>query len=455
MTDVELACISENNTHLTNVPKLRPPDRVKGMLVLDRSKFNTTVTLPYIAVENVSLLETLLKCFKYKELLKIPNFRPVVNSQSSQGKEIYFNPERINTIDNFNERQKQCLEKVGISEILHRDVELNYDNFSHEAILSAVLPEQQNVSSYSIAGHILHLNLRDSSKPFKKLIGEVFLDKVKNISLVVNKTGNIDTEFRNFEMEVLATREENYTTVVSAKFGNLKFEFDWAKVYFNTRLGAEHDRIVQKLTPGCSVLYDVFAGVGAFALRAAKKSTRAFVHANDLNPDAFKWLAHNIKLNKQSEYVTAYNLDGRQFTKTVVLPNLLKNWLRKPEEFDVFTCDPAYHIVMNLPALAINFLDIFNNFFTSDDEIPENAIMPVVHCYCFVKSQEIEESGCSAEELIRRRVAQMLNNNKFPVQEIVEVRDVSPTKSMFRISFVLTPEILCENLKSNKRLKTH
>ena len=57
----------------------------------------------------------------------------------------------------------------------------------------------------------------------------------------------------------------------------------------------EHQRLVESVKPG-DILYDVFAGVGPFAIPAAKKG--CFVHANDLNPESYHWLQHNIELNK-------------------------------------------------------------------------------------------------------------------------------------------------------------
>jgi tRNA (guanine37-N1)-methyltransferase len=38
------------------------------------------------------------------------------------------------------------------------------------------------------------------------------------------------------------------------------------------------------------------AGVGPFSIPAAKKG--AFVYANDLNPESYRWLCENKKLNK-------------------------------------------------------------------------------------------------------------------------------------------------------------
>jgi len=65
-------------------------------------------------------------------------------------------------------------------------------------------------------------------------------------------------------------------------------------------VATEHQRIVKSLNFG-DVLYDVFAGVGPFAILAAKKGCR--VYANDLNPESVHWLQQNIVLNKVSDKV--------------------------------------------------------------------------------------------------------------------------------------------------------
>lgn len=47
-------------------------------------------------------------------------------------------------------------------------------------------------------------------------------------------------------------------------------------------------------TPG-EVIADVFAGVGPFALPAAKRGCMVF--ANDLNPESVKWMRKNVERN--------------------------------------------------------------------------------------------------------------------------------------------------------------
>jgi tRNA (guanine37-N1)-methyltransferase len=129
--------------------------------------------------------------------------------------------------------------------------------------------------------------------------------------MVVNKLDSIDTQFRFFKMELLAG-EPNYV-VEHVRFprflclpmadhtkqseSDCRFTFDFSRVYWNSRLHTEHARLVDMFQPH-ELIADVFAGVGPFALPAAKKGCA--VLANDLNPESYKYLALNIKGNKVS-----------------------------------------------------------------------------------------------------------------------------------------------------------
>lgn len=162
--------------------------------------------------------------------------------------------------------------------------------------MSAILPEDlgEIPCGFTQAGHLAHLNLREHTLPYKHLIATVLLDKNPNISTVVNKIEDVGTGsvYRTFPMELLAG-EDN--TNVEVRESGCVFRFDFAKVYWNSRLGNEHERIFKQFKPGEAVA-DVMAGVGPFAIPAAKQ--RVFVYANDLNPESYKSLVDNIKINK-------------------------------------------------------------------------------------------------------------------------------------------------------------
>ncbi|KAK1339266.1 hypothetical protein QTO34_019946 [Cnephaeus nilssonii] len=272
-----------------------PPSDVRGMTTLDRTAFNKTVTS---------------RCLK--AALQRPGIKRVIEDpEDEESRLIMLDPYKIFTNNSFEEAELSILKQLNVSpQISKYNLELTYENFKSEEILRAVLPEGQDVTSgFSRVGHIAHLNLRDHQLPFKHLIGQVMIDKNPGITLAVNKINNIDNTYRNFQMEVLYG-EENMMTKV--RENNYTYEFDFSKVYWNPRLSTEHSRITELLKPG-DVLFDVFAGVGPFAIPAAKKNCTVF--ANDLNPESYKWLLHNCKLNKVDNKVKSLTWMGKTSSK--------------------------------------------------------------------------------------------------------------------------------------------
>ena len=246
------------------------------------------------------------------------------------------------------------------------------------------------------------------------LLGELLLDKNPHIKTVVNKTNSIEETFRFFKMELLAG-EDNM--VASVNEHGCLFEFDYSKVYWNSRLQTEHQRIAAKVKEG-DIVFDVFAGVGPFAIPVAKKKN--MVYANDLNKVSYESLIHNGEINKVSEYITAYNLDGRDFLDSVVIPKLS----------DSLCSDITYHIIMNLPAIAPQFLDVFKKYY-------DNVKVPLhhrdnikVHCYCFSKSHTPK---VHAKEMIFGALGIETSQRA----EVQFVRRVSPNKVMLCVSFNL------------------
>jgi tRNA (guanine37-N1)-methyltransferase len=111
---------------------------------------------------------------------------------------------------------------------------------------------------------------------------------------VINKIDDVGTqsEYRTFQYELLAGDPSLETEIHEL---NCTFRFDYSKVYWNSRLNTEHERLINKFKKG-EVVCDVMAGVGPFAVPAGKRNV--FVWANDLNPDSYKGLEDAIKLNK-------------------------------------------------------------------------------------------------------------------------------------------------------------
>jgi tRNA (guanine37-N1)-methyltransferase len=312
-------------------------------------------------------------------------------------------------------------------EIVNYDATITHENYSASEILKDILDDDEIPSSYEMIGNIAHLNLREKYNDSKYIIGRIILDKNSCIKTVINKTSKIDNVFRTYEMEILAG-ENNFE--VQHKEGNCKFEFDIRKVYWSSRLQQERDRLLKTFKKG-EVLCDAFCGVGPMAIRAAKQGLR--VIANDLNPECYASINHNIKLNKIKETaITTFNMDAREFiTACIDQAKYIKD---EEQNFDKkFPVDIKIdHIYMNLPKDAIEFLDVFIGLFrNTKKEVYNKANLPIVHIYGFSNAKDPKHD-------LLDRIAKALDMEVFDETCLVnfqDVRDISNRKSVFCISF--------------------
>ncbi|KAL2098906.1 hypothetical protein ACEWY4_005386 [Coilia grayii] len=414
----------------------KAPSAVRGMTCLNREAFAQTITVPVIRIPKTAI-HKITKCLK-KVALQRPGLKRVINEhgdeEESEHKLLLLDPTRVTSSDDFSGEEAAALKASNVpQEVTRHELTLTYHNLKTEEILRAVLPEGQDVTSgFSRVGHIAHLNLRDHQLPYRKLIGEVIVDKNPGITCVVNKTNTIDSTYRNFQMEVLAG-ENNMVTKV--RENGVHYEFDFSQVYWNPRLSTEHDRVVSTFNRG-DVILDVFAGVGPFAVPAARRGCT--VLANDLNPQSHRWLKHNCQLNKVNPKVTTFNMDGREFIRGPVrerLPALLAG-------------DATVHFVMNLPALALEFLDAFKGLLVPElnKETSGKLCLPKVHCYGFSKEDDPQK------DVVMRASA----NLGFELEgrcSVHMVRNVAPNKEMMCVSFTLPSEVLYST-NTGKRQRT-
>ncbi|XP_057290590.1 tRNA (guanine(37)-N1)-methyltransferase-like [Hydractinia symbiolongicarpus] len=397
---------------VTNFTSLLP-EGVRNMKELNRDMFTVSAVFPCIKCRPISCGK-ISSMFRH-QLINRSNFKRIRDDRDSveKSKIILLRPD-IRSLDEFTTSQKSILDEEGATFTRH-EIELTYKDFNLEEILKKVLPKntEELVSSFETVGHIAHVNLKENLLDFKHLIGTLLLDKNPNIKTVVNKTNSIEETFRFFKMELLAGEDDMYATVQEH---GCVFKFDYSTVYWNSRLQTEHQRIVEILNPN-DVVFDVFAGVGPFAVPAAKK--KCVVYANDLNKFSYKALVHNAELNKVSENVKCFNMDGREFLNQVICKELCS-----------ISHNVTKHIVMNLPALAPTFLDVFKEKYDNFD-IPLTQCNKIfVHCYCFCKSKTPQED---AEVLVSESIGLDISTNV----KTHLVRRVAPNKVMMCVSFKL------------------
>ncbi|KAM3580625.1 tRNA(m(1)G37)methyltransferase [Umbelopsis sp. WA50703] len=396
-----------------------PPPAQKGMTQLNREAFKRV-----ISVYGVRIPAT-----KVMDLFNQPKLRNVVDDKDSKETRLVLLRSDVNSpeLEQVSEESKKIIESEGLG-IAEHTIELTYDYWTSDEILRAIIPDElpEVPSAFTAVGHIAHMNLREEYLPWKKVIGQVILDKNKTIKTVVNKLDAIDTTFRFFKMEILAGDDN---MIAEVKESGCRFRFDFSQVYWNSRLHTEHDRLIKQFAKNDYVC-DIFAGVGPFVLPAAKKGAK--VYANDLNPVSYKWMVENIKLNKVKDNVWPYNMDGRDFIKQAI--NDLDLALNTSVTWKTFD-----HFVMNLPATALDFLDAFRGVYRAKKDIYENSgspKLPMVHCHCFSKSPT---PNTDILERIQVATGEPVDAESSYVHW---VRKVAPNKDMYCVSFRLTPDIV-------------
>lgn len=387
-------------------------------------------------------------------LLHVPKVKTIIHNPSNSQERLLL----LGTADEgkLSPEAKEFIAEEGLELIPHL-LTLDYDYWTTDQILEAILSPSLSdgtPTSFATAGHLAHVNLKDEYIEYKNIIGQVILDKNSHIRTVVNKLNNINTQFRFFEMELLAGVPEYIVTVNES---GCKFTFDFSKVYWNSRLHHEHERLVTLLKPG-EVVVDVFAGVGPFALPAAKRGCVVF--ANDLNPESVKWMQINSQNNHLENRIRTFCEDGGTFIRRVTkeawdnpFPDLgeVKSATRQRRELrKVAPIEAALrqgsrrisHFIMNLPDTAISFLPSFQNLFSDLKAAPDFLEvyneMPFVHCYCFTRELEYDK----AEIDIRNRVSAALNYSMEGLGSVHAVRRVAPNKDMYCISFTLPKEVV-------------
>lgn len=409
------------------------PVGLRGMTVLDREKFSQKFKVPVLKVNssNEDFSKITQLCRPY--FLKLENFKPVQNIEDDGDfkKIVYMNPERVTEWTSLEEKHREMLHQQNITgnNFTIKEIELGYSNWSFDTIFKAVLPENEEiVSSFSQVGHIIHLNLREHLLEYRSLIGQVLVDKIKTCHTVVNKSNIIDNTYRNFSMEVIAGEEDFLVTV---KENNCQFQFDFSKVYWNPRLGKEHERILSYLKPK-DVLFDVFCGVGPFSVPAGRR--KCIVFANDLNPDSYKWLNHNTAKNKVKN-LQAFNKDGKDFIRDN-FKDFIVELCKGNQTLDE---NNKIHVTMNLPAMAVEFLKYFKGLIEDESLLDKFKWEIIVYVYCFVNEDPVN----SAKKLVSEH---MDCDMTMYIKEVFSVRKVSPKKEMMRVTLNLTKDILFDSV---------
>ncbi|HTW55406.1 MAG TPA: 50S ribosomal protein L11 methyltransferase [Thermoplasmata archaeon] len=161
-------------------------------------------------------------------------------------------------------------------------------------------------AGYQRLGRVLVVRLPDDLRPFFPVIGAAWQEAL-GVATVLVRTGPISGEFRRPRTETIAGGPTE-TEVVEH---GVRWRFDAAEVMFAAGNRTERRRAASVVRPG-EVVVDMFAGIGYFAIPAARTGRPARVVAIEKNRVAARYLRENAALNGVADRLEVVEGDNRR-----------------------------------------------------------------------------------------------------------------------------------------------
>jgi tRNA wybutosine-synthesizing protein 2 len=168
---------------------------------------------------------------------------------------------------------------------------------SLKRLLKGRVPDGVTPSGYKIIGDIIMVKLNDRAKKYAKEIGNALLKLNPRCKAVWCDYGR-EGMLRKPRVELIVG--EGSETI--HKENGCKFKFDITKVMFSLGNQAERLRVARLVDDG-EVIVDMFAGIGYFAIPIAVHSRAKRIYAIEINPDSYRYLLENIRLNEVENVV--------------------------------------------------------------------------------------------------------------------------------------------------------
>lgn len=218
-------------------------------------------------------------------------------------------------------------EKYEESEVLEEDhegivfVDEGLSSLKEEIDISIIYNEEKKAEyelpSYEIIGDIAVIS--ELTVDEEEAV-EGILDHHPHVKTILLKKGGLKGEFRVGDYEKLYGEE---TETVHKEF-DCEFKVDPTKAYFSERFSTERDRIVSQIKEDEKVLV-MFAGVGPFAVMAAKNASPETVVGVEKNPEAYRYMKENIQLNNLEGAVETFcgdvsDIDYKENFDRIVMP---------------------------------------------------------------------------------------------------------------------------------------
>jgi len=130
--------------------------------------------------------------------------------------------------------------------------------------------------------------------------------------------------------------------------------------------------------------------------------------------------------------VEVYNMDGEEFIKSVIRSDLQQRCSSSSEH----PTDNSFHVVMNLPSSAVDFLGFFRGLLSAAE--PPVSTLPLVHCYTFSRADDPVTDAAQTMAV----ALGLASFDDLPGRSVRVVRNVAPGKEMLCVTFRLPWRVL-------------
>ena len=172
-----------------------------------------------------------------------------------------------------------------------------------DALTGILTEEELSVlpRGFQNVGEVVIIKLNPILMEKKSLIAEKYLDLLPRVKSVYLNSGKVKGQFRTPERIEYLVGVEN--SIAKHKEHGVIYKFDFTKIMFSMGNLSERKFLATLVQEG-EIIVDMFAGIGYFSLPIAKHSKPKRIFSIELNPESFKYLAENIKLNHFEDIIT-------------------------------------------------------------------------------------------------------------------------------------------------------
>ncbi|MFX0002734.1 MAG: class I SAM-dependent methyltransferase family protein [Candidatus Hodarchaeota archaeon] len=153
---------------------------------------------------------------------------------------------------------------------------------------------------FQTLGNIIILKLSQKLYDKEVYIAKAFLELLPRVKSVYVNRGKIVGAFREPEKIELIGGKDN--PIVEHKEHDVIYKFDITKIMFS-KGNINERKYLASLVKSGEVIVDMFAGIGYFSLPIAKHSSVEKIYSIELNPESYRYLVENIKINHLGEKV--------------------------------------------------------------------------------------------------------------------------------------------------------